>query len=143
MCYWSILLSVKKWWTGVVGNYFLKINNCFHGFWNGVFSYNKNVIACFLKLKMCRVSASKLYLCYFHIMHTNIIENKVFFSTNQKITKLPWKKNAHSWESVDKCIIYSKLRDFRTRPKFFKNSPDRQKLFLAKTKKYLFYDIEW
>jgi hypothetical protein len=45
-----------------------------------------------------------------------------------------------------KIIIYCQLRDltifFGARPKFFKNSKTGKKIFLAKTEKYVSYDIE-
>jgi hypothetical protein len=50
--------------------------------WVWVLTYNKNVMACFLKCHaFCRVSASKLSLSYVHITYTDIIKNKVLLST--------------------------------------------------------------
>jgi hypothetical protein len=61
--------------------------------------------------KMCRGAASKLFLCYFHIMYTDISKNNMLFSTfsvktlekNKKITKNT--KNKLLYGSLQKTSI--------------------------------------
>jgi hypothetical protein len=60
---------------------FLQKSKTFFMTFAAVFSYKKNCHGMLFEIKLCRVSASKLSMCYFHIIHTKDIKNNVLFST--------------------------------------------------------------
>jgi hypothetical protein len=51
---------------------------------------------------MCRVSASKLFICYFHIIYTNIFKNKVLLATLEVKMLKKYKKITKNHHTIQK-----------------------------------------
>jgi hypothetical protein len=85
-----------------VRNYFFKINNCFHGFQKWFF-WTKNMSWHAFRNKKCVA----------YMLYTEIIKNKMFFSTFS--VNIPTHKNKKNYKKTNFCIVaYRRLQSWAT-----------------------------